>query len=325
MADVARLAGVSHQTVSRVLNDGVVAESTRKRVLEAIRMLGYRPNSAARALVTGRSRTVGVICFDPTLHGQASTLIGVEHAAREEDYFTSVVSLRSLDRRGLLDAIHRLERQGVEGIVATVPQLSAINVLPALHVETPLVAVEAGPDAGFPVAAIDQEAGGAAATRHLLELGHETVVHLAGPSGWDEAERRLNSWRAVITEAGAQFSEPLRGDWSPSSGYELGKKLIKTRGVTAVFVANDQMALGLLRAIHEAGLRVPDDISIVGFDDIPEAPYFSPPLTTVRQPFAEMGRCGFQLLRDEIENGMRSDRRVCIQPELVLRASTARR
>jgi DNA-binding LacI/PurR family transcriptional regulator len=323
MSDVARLAGVSHQTVSRVINGGVVADATRDRVLEAIRMLDYRPNSAARTLVTGRSQTIGVISFDTTLHGPASTLLGIEQAAHEEDYFTSIVSLRTLDRESVLGAVQRLQGQGVDGIVVIAPQVSAFSALPSIPTDVPLVAVEAGPEYGLPVAAVDQETGAAAATKHLLDEGHDTVFHLAGPSGWEEANRRVSGWRATLGAAGREVHEPLRGDWSARSGYELGQQLLGRPEITAVFVANDQMALGLLRALHEAGRRVPEDISIVGFDDIPEAQYFTPPLTTVRQPFGEMGRTGFKLLLDEIASGGRSEQRALIVPELIVRASTA--
>ena len=322
MADVARLAGVSHQTVSRVINGGVVAADTRERVLEAIRMLDYRPNPAARALVTGRSKTIGVVSFDTTLHGPASALLAIERAAHEHDYFTSMISLQELDGAAVLDAVRRFQRQGVEGIAVIAPELGAVDALPTLPSIMPIVALEAGPETGFPLAAIDQEAGAIAATKHLLELGHATVLHVAGPPAWDEAERRIRGWRDALRSAGAVVRDPLRGDWSPRSSYALGRELLEMSDVTAVFVASDQMALGLLRALHEAGRSVPEDISIVGFDDIPEAQYFTPPLTTVRQPFAEMGRLGFEMLVEEIAHGGRSSRRALIAPELIVRAST---
>jgi DNA-binding LacI/PurR family transcriptional regulator len=323
MADVARLAGVSHQTVSRVLNDGVVAEATRTRVLEAIRLLDYRPNRTARALVTGRTNTIGVISFDTTLHGPASTLLGIEQAAHDRDYFTSIVSLRSLAPPDVLVALQRLKGQGVDGIAVITPQLDAVGALPSLPDDVAVVAVEAGPQHGFPVAAIDQVAGAADVTQHLLDLGHRTVVHIAGPRTWDEAERRVDGWRATLARAGAPVVEPLWGDWSARDGYELGKQVLERPDVTAVFAANDQMALGLLHACHEAGRTVPGELSIAGFDDIPEAPYFTPPLTTVRQPFSEMGRLALELLLAEIKRGRRSAERAIIAPELVIRASTA--
>jgi DNA-binding LacI/PurR family transcriptional regulator len=322
MSDVARLAGVSHQTVSRVINGGIVATATRDRVLEAIRMLDYRPNSAARALVTGKTRTIGVISFDTTLHGPASTLLAIEQAAHSDEYFTSIASLRAIDPTSVRDAVHRLRLQGIEGILLIAPQVSAISAMLGLAADIPIVAVEAGPPHGFPVVAVDQEAGAVAATRHLLDAGHATVFHVAGPVDWEEANQRVSGWRSALLAAGAPVPDPLRGDWSARAGYELAAQLLSRRDVTAVFAANDQMALGLLRASHEAGLSIPQDLSIVGFDDITEAQYFTPPLTTVRQPFAEMGRQAFELLLREIAAGRRSEQRVVIGPELVVRASS---
>jgi DNA-binding LacI/PurR family transcriptional regulator len=325
MADVARVAGVSHQTVSRVLNDSVhVRAETRERVLRAMRELDYRPNPVARALVTGRSRTLGVVSFDTTLYGPASTLFGIERAAHEEGYFVSIISVRSLDRESVLSAVERLRAQGVDGILIITPQEVAAEAVLHVPPDMPVVAVEAGPDEAMPVVAVDQFAGAAAATRHLLELGHRTVWHVAGPGDFLEARQRIDGWRAALEAAGADVPPLVSGDWSPRSGYELGKRLCTVRDVTAVFAANDQMALGLLRALHEVGRRSPQDISVVGFDDIPEAQYFTPPLTTVRQDFNEMGRQSLLLLLGEMAAHDRSSKRVIVEPELVVRGSTAR-
>jgi DNA-binding LacI/PurR family transcriptional regulator len=323
MYDVAKLAGVSHQTVSRVINgsDKVRAE-TRERVLAAMRMLDYRPNPVARALVTGRSKTIGVVSFDTTLYGPASTLFGIERAAHEEGYFTSIVSLKSLDRPSVLTAVERLRSQAVDGILVIAPQVTAAHAVGHVPQDVAVVAVEAGPDDEVPVVAVDQFAGAAAATRHLLELGHRTVWHIAGPSDWQESRQRIAGWRHALEAARAEPRTPLVGDWSARAGYELGQRLMAEPGVTAVFVANDQMALGLLRVLHETGREVPRDVSIVGFDDIPEAAYFTPPLTTVRQDFMEMGRRSLHLLLSEIGNGTRSTTRDTVPPELVVRAST---
>ena len=323
MTDVAKLAGVSYQTVSRVLHDSPhVKRETRERVLAAIRQLDYRPNSLAQALVTGRSRTLGVVSFDTTLFGPASTLFGIEEAAHASGYAISIVSLKSLNRSLVLEGVERLRRQGVDGIVIMAPQKSAVDALLHLPAAVPLVAVEAGPDDTVPVVAVDQFGGAAAATRHLLDLGHRTVWHVAGPSDWLEAEQRADGWRSTLKAAGAHVPQPLRGDWSARSGYEAGQRLVNMPKVTAVFVANDQMALGLLRLLHEAGRQPPADISIVGFDDIPEAAYFTPPLTTVRQDFAEVGRRCLHLLLSQIESGSRAWSRVVIPTELVVRRST---
>jgi DNA-binding LacI/PurR family transcriptional regulator len=323
MTDVARLAGVSYQTVSRVLHDSpLVRGETRERVLAAIRELDYRPNSVARALVTGRSKTLGVVTFDTTLYGPASTLLGIEQAAHDAGYAVTISSLRSLNRDTVLAAIEQLRNQGADGAAVIAPIQAGIDALSHVKPDFSVVAVAAGPNASIPSASVDQAAGAAAATRHLLTLGHETVWHLAGPPDWKEAAERVQGWKAALESAGARVPALLRGDWTPRSGYELGERLLAIPDLTAVLVANDQMALGLLRRLHEAGREVPRDLSLVGFDDIPEAAYFTPPLTTVRQDFAELGRLCLQSLLRRIE-GKSGPTRVVVQPELVVRGSTA--
>jgi DNA-binding LacI/PurR family transcriptional regulator len=323
MSDVAKLAGVSHQTVSRVLHDSPhVRRDTRERVLSAIRQLDYRPNSLAQALVTGRSRTLGVVSFDTTLFGPASTLLGIEYAAHDAGYAVSIASLRSLNRSSVVSAIQRLRDQGVDGVAVIAPLKPAVEALRRLRPDVPLVVVSGGADETVPAVMVDQVAGAAAATRHLLELGHRTVWHIAGPVDWLEADERIEGWRATLKAAGAAIPPVLRGDWTPRSGYELGQQIMHAPEVTAVFVSNDQMALGLLRLLNEVGRDVPREISIVGFDDIPEAAYFTPPLTTVRQDFTEVGRRCLHLLLRQVEGGVRPSARVAIPSELVVRGST---
>jgi DNA-binding LacI/PurR family transcriptional regulator len=323
MTDVARLAGVSHQTVSRVLHDSPnVRGDTRERVLAAIQELDYRPNSVARALVTGRTRTLGVVTFDTTLYGPASTLLGIEQAAHDAGYAVSISSLRPVNRDTVAAAIQQLKDQGVDGVAVIAPLRAGVDALRHVRSDFAVVAVAAGPDAPVPVATVDQTSSAAEATRYLLSLGHRTVWHLAGPRDWNEADERIEGWRSALEAAGAPVPVPLRGDWTPRSGYELGQSLLEIRGVTAVLVANDQMALGLLRRVHEAGREVPRDLSVVGFDDIPEAAYFTPPLTTVRQDFAELGRSCLHILLRRIQ-GEPGPIRVVVPPELVIRKSTA--
>jgi DNA-binding LacI/PurR family transcriptional regulator len=325
MADVARLAGVSHQTVSRVINDSAhVRPETRRRVLAAMRTLDYRPNPAARALVTGRSRTLGVVSFDTTLYGPASTLFAIEQAAHAAGYFITIVSLLAMDRAAVLGAVDRLRVQNVDGILVITPQEGAAEAVLNLPSAVPVVAVEAGRPGSVPVVAVDQFAGAVSATQLLLDLGHRTVWHVAGPPDFLEAQQRVEGWRATLQAAGAEPPPVLTGDWSPRSGYEVGRRLAEDSEVTAVFVANDQMALGVLRALHERGRSIPREISVVGFDDIPEAQYFMPPLTTVRQDFGEMGRSSLRLLLDlmKSESGQPPSR-LTIAPELVVRRSTA--
>ena len=325
MMDVARLAGVSHQTVSRVVNgSGLVADGTRERVLEAMRALDYQPSAIARALKTGRSKTIGVVSFATNLYGPASTLLGIERAAHEAGYFTSIVGLPQLDAAAVSAAIERLRGLPVDGIVVIAPERPAVEAVRDIAPGLPVVAVEAGPEASAtPVVAVDQFAGARAATEHLLELGHTSVFHLAGPQEWPEAELRVAGWRAALEAAGREPIPPVHGDWTPGSGYLLGRDAIAGGDATAVFVGNDQMALGLLHALHEAGHRVPHEISVVGFDDIPECAFFEPPLTTVRQDFAEMGRRSFSMLLDGMEGTPIARRREAIAPTLVIRDSTA--
>jgi len=323
MADVARHAGVSHQTVSRVLNGHPnVRAETRADVLAAIRVLGYRPNAAARTLVTGRTNVLGVISFDTTLYGPATMLYGIERAAHP-GYTVAVASLPGYDRRSLPQAVERFLGQGVDGIIVIAPENSAVEALTELAADTPLVAVGCGIHAPLPSVAIDNVAGAAQATRHLLDLGHKTVHHVAGPESWLDAQERADGWRKALEAAGAPEPEVLRGDWSPRSGYETGHRLAAMPEVTAVLCGNDSMALGLLRALAERGRQVPADVSVVGFDDVPEAAFFLPPLTTVRQDLGELGRRALHLLMDRIAGELRTQPRLPIAPELIVRASSA--
>ena len=321
MADVARLAGVSHQTVSRVLNDHPnVRPSTRDKVLAAIRELAYRPNAAARTLVTRRTHTLGVISFDTMLYGPASMLYGFERAAHDS-YYVSVASLPALDRRSMLDTVDRFLGQGVEGIMVIATQDTAVAALAHVPAEVPLVAVGCGTKAAVTSVAIDNVAGAAAATRYLLSLGHRTVHHVAGTSSHLDAQERVDGWRRALAEAGAPEPALLVGDWSASSGYDLGRELASDPELTAVFCGNDPMALGVMRALAERRLRVPRDVSVVGLDDVPDAGFYTPPLTTVRQDFGEVGRQALNTLVDRMSGLTEAGRRVRIAPELIIRAS----
>ena len=323
MADVARLAGVSYQTVSRVLNEHPnVRPLTRDRVLAAIRELAYRPNAAARTLVTRRTHTFGVITSDTMLYGPTSMLYGFERAAHDS-YFVSVASLPALDRRSMLDAVDRFLGQGIEGIVVIATVDTAVAALGHVPPEVPLVAVGCGTRASVTSVAIDNVAGAAAATRYLLGLGHRSVFHVAGPANCLDARERAEGWRQALRETGADEPALLVGDWSASSGYRLGTQLADDPGLTAVFCGNDTMALGVIRALAERGLRVPEDVSIIGFDDVPEAGYYRPPLTTVRQDFGEVGRQALSTLVDRMSGAIPAGPRVRVAPELIIRASAA--
>ncbi|MFH8294116.1 LacI family DNA-binding transcriptional regulator [Streptomyces sp. NPDC018059] len=329
MDDVARVAGVSKQTVSRVLNDHpAVRPATREAVRDAMRTLGYRPSRSARSLASGRTRTLGVLSFDAARYGPAAILTAVNAAALEAGYLVSSIALDTADRETVVRAVNRLSGEGADGVLAIAPQRWVAEGLKEAREETsstPLVVLENDLGGGSSLTSMvtaDSRAGARAATEHLLSLGHATVQHIAGPDGWHSAERRLWSWRETLRAAGAALPEPLAGDWSADSGYELGRVLARRTDVTAVFASNDQMALGALRAFHEAGRPVPGDVSVVGYDDIPEAAHLLPPLTTVRTDFAEIGRRALRLLLARIDEPGRPRAEDVVPVELVVRDST---
>jgi DNA-binding LacI/PurR family transcriptional regulator len=328
MVDVARLAGVSHQTVSRVLNNHPnVRVETARRVRAAIAELGYRPNRAARALVTGRSQLLGVVALNTTLYGPASLLTAFERAAGNAGFAVSVGSVGSvgsLDRQSISAVIERHLDQRVAGIVAIAPVASAAEAMDGLTAEVPLVTIDGDPQRTTAGVTVDQAAGARAATQHLLDAGHRTVWHVSGPADWFDSAGRVSGWEATLRDAGAEVPPVLPADWSAASGYRVGQTLARIPEVTAVFAANDHLALGILRALHERGLRVPDDISVVGFDDVPEAGYFIPPLTTVRPDFHAVAERALSLLLLQIEAGTPSAELHTLAPALVQRGSVAR-
>jgi DNA-binding LacI/PurR family transcriptional regulator len=323
MIDVARLAGVSHQTVSRVLNgDPAVTPALLARVREAIRVLGYTRNTAARALASRRSMSIGVVTYGLAQHGPSVALIGIAEAARQRDHATSLVALAEVDRDTVQDAVDHLIALSVDGIVLIAPVTAAIDVVGSLTAAVPLVRYECGPANSATGVSINEALGARLATQHLLDLGHATVSHVSGPPGWLGTEQRIDGWRSALLAAKASVPEPVAGDWSAESGYRAGKRIADDASITAVFVANDQMALGVLHAVHESGRRVPRDVSVVGFDDIPECAFFQPALTTVRLDFAELGRRCVARLMDLIGNVPRP-LDPALTPELVVRASVA--
>ena len=323
MVDVAERAGVSKQTVSRVFNDRPnVRPETRQKVLAAAAELGYQPNPSARALTTGRTRILGVITSDATSYGPAATLQEISRAARDSGYFVIAAPLRALDRAAVIDAVQQLVSQSVDGIVTIASQKTVARALADASHKVPLVTLDMSFDEFVPVVTVDEEQGAHQAVNHLLHLGHRTVRHVAGPSESIAAEGRTAGWRSALRAAGAPESRILVGDWSATSGYALGRELAADPEVTAVFAANDQMAMGILRAMHEAGRRVPEDVSVIGSDDIPEASHMIPPLTTVRHDFAEIGRRCVALMLDQLEHAPRPWVRSIVQSELVVRGSS---
>jgi DNA-binding LacI/PurR family transcriptional regulator len=324
MTDVARLAGVSHQTVSRVLNNHPnVREQTRLRVQAAIKELDYRPNRAARALVTGKTQLIGVVAQNSTLYGPASLLSAFEEAAGEAGFAVSVGRVKVLDRESIAAAVERHRDQRVAGIVVIAPNSSAADALADVPAGVPLVTVDGDPDRPTPLVTVDQAAGAFDATTHLLEAGHQTVWHVSGPADWFDAAGRVQGWRRALEAVNAEVPPVVTADWSAAAGYRAGQMLARMPEVTAVFCSNDHLALGLLRALSERGRRVPHDVSVVGFDDVPEAAYFIPPLTTVRPDFAAVARETLGLLLEQVSDGETTRPRRTIAPALVPRESVA--
>jgi DNA-binding LacI/PurR family transcriptional regulator len=324
MADVARLAGVSGQTVSRVANERHnVDATTRDRVQAAMRELGYRPNSAARALRIGHFRSIGVIVFELHSVGTTRTLNAVAAAATRIGYSVNLMPVLDVNQSAVTSAFSRLGEQAVDGIIILIEAHTLDQAGVLLPEGLPVVVVDSSAHYDYPIVDSDQAQGARLATEHLLDLGHRTVWHLGGPPTSFAANRRRRSWEQTLTERGCEVPPVLDGDWTPGSGYEAGRQLAANPEVTAVFVANDQMALGLLRALHEAGRAVPADVSVVGFDNQEEAAQFWPPLTTIHQSFAEVGRRSVDALISEIQAGEHHHDPVAVPTKLVIRSSTA--
>jgi len=324
MFDVAKLSGVSHQTVSRVINDHKnVSEKTRTKVLKAMNELGYSPNLVARALVTGKTATIGVLSHDTTLFGPASTLHAVQSAAREKGYKTSIFSLKSEDRDSIISGIKELMNDGVDGIVIIAPQIRGTQEVSDVIGNFPAVLVENESTASLPSVNVDQMYGAYEITKHLINLGHKTIAHISGPKDWYESEKRLQGFKKALKEKKLEDSLVWEGDWSASSGYNAAKKIVKNQKISALFAGNDAMALGALKAISEAGLKVPENLSLVGFDDLPESQFFTPSLTTARQDFTEVGEQALAILLGLI-NRKKARMNVAIKPEILIRESSAK-
>lgn len=323
MVDVARLAGVSHQTVSRVLNASpLVGPELTQRVQQAIQLLGYKRNPAARALASRRSMNLGVISFGISLYGPSLTLFGIAEAAREVGYTTSLITLADFERAAVRSAFDHLEEVSVDGVIAVAPVQGAVDMIRTLAADLPLVTFEPGVTDGPASVGIDEVFGARLAVRHLLELGHQTVWHVSGPEGWLGTDARIRGWRQELAAQRRVAHEIIAGDgWGSAAGYRAGQRLAAEADVTAVFVANDQMALGVIYALQEAGRRTPDDVSVVGFDDIPEAAFFLPGLTTVQLDFDAVGRSCVATLLRQFQGG-RSARPRLPEPKLIARASS---
>ncbi len=320
--DVARLAGVSHQTVSRVINNMTnVRPATRARVEQAIAQLQYSPSPAARALVTRRTRTIGLVTPGISDYGPTSIAMAFNFAARAARYNVDTVSTPPDDPKATRAVIDGLLRQRVDAIVLVVVDVGVLELVRGLDLSIPVVVAASTARRSSLIVSIDQYRGARAAVRHLAELGHTRILHVAGPANAPDALERVRGWRDELAAHRLETVPPVHGDWSAASGHRLGSEL-DVRPDMAVFVGNDQMSIGLFSALRERGLRVPEDISVIGFDDVPEAGYLFPPLTTVRQDFEMLGELIMQkvLIAVEEESAVTED--TPIPTHLVVRQST---
>lgn len=320
--DVARRAGVSHMTVSRVLNGSAnVRPATREQVLAAIAELNFRPSHIARALASGGIRTLGIL--DATgglLYGPANTIWAIELAARSVGYSAVVAGVDPSDRDSVRRAVEHLLDQDASGLIVIGPHAGARDVVRELAPSVPVVTMHGTSDEPVLIAQSD---AARIATRHLLELGHTRIAHVAGPADWFEATSRRQGFVDELAEAGLEpVAVAEASDWSPSSGYEVAQRLLGVAPFTAVFCANDPIALGFIHAATDAGIRVPADISVVGFDDTPESAHYHPPLTTLRQDFAEGGRRAVVSILTALGKDVTLPDSSLV-PQLVVRASTA--
>ena len=322
--DVAALAEVSHQTVSRVLNNHAsIRPETRARVEVAMEELGYRPNQAARALVTQRSKMLGLLVSDTGLYGPAGMLYAMERQARNAGYFALSIAVRFDSPDSWREGINQLQKLGVEGIaIIALPKDALDNVIRQFP-NTPMVAIDTEDSPKVTGVGINNMGGGELATRHLIELGHKRILHIQGPTHSSEAVARRQGYEKAMAAAGLE-PRVVQGDWSAETGFRIGVDLnLDVENYTAIFAANDHMSLGLLKAFRIRGIAVPERVSLIGFDDIPESSYFVPPLTTVRQDFNTLGEAAMEILLSELA-GKKERTTIRVSPELVIRESTAR-
>ncbi|THV23473.1 LacI family DNA-binding transcriptional regulator [Glycomyces paridis] len=322
ISDVAKRAGVSVPTVSRVLTGAAKVSAAKRELVEAaIAELDFRPSAAARNLVSRRSQTIAVIAGNTSRYGYAEAIRGVEIAARAEGYTVMITVVESADEDEVDRAIAATLTQALAGVVVLKfdpPGVAALRKIPA---HLPVVALSGTRESGIHQAVLDEAAAAEELTAYLLGLGHATVHHVRVPPS-RRVDGRTSGWKRALTSAGAVVPAVRDASWDPKSGVAIGRELAADRSVTAVFCGNDEIAMGVMRGITEAGLRVPEDVSVAGFDDHPLAELWSPPLTTVDQDFAGLGSRGFHLLLQAVDGT--GDRRFSSElPKLVLRSSTA--
>jgi DNA-binding LacI/PurR family transcriptional regulator len=295
--------------------------ATREKVEKAITELSYRPNQAARQLVTSRSRLIGVLIAEADLYGPASILNAMEKVARREDYSLISIAVSADSPESWREAIDQLRNLAIDGVITIALPGEIVKEIESSLDGAVIVIVDSEPSKKFDVVNMDNIYGATIATQYLIDAGHTEILHVTGPGNGYESNKRRVGYEATMKSAGLK-SDVIVGDWTIAKGFEVGVKISKLKKrPTAVFCANDHLALGMMKAFSEAGIDVPGDISIIGFDNIPEANYLIPALTTVGQNFDELGSNAIEKMLLQLRNSSKKEA-VMIKPALVLRSST---
>lgn len=323
ISDVAKVAGVSYGTVSRVLNNAAdVNAATRERIQQVIKDLGYRRSRTATALSTSRSTAIGILTDGSPRFGPVGTLMALEKLARQRGYFTTVVSVDEPYEDSIPKALDTFDEIEVDGLIVIAPLVSMAAVVRDASIQVPVEMIAAGVSStpNFFTYSENQELGARMATQYLIDLGHTDIAHIAGSMDWFDGRVRKRGWEHALHDAGLSPGLCLEGDWSPAWAYETGRRLVQEGRVPqAVFAASDHTALGLIRAFSESGIRVPEDVSVVGYDDVEGSEFFLPPLTTVRQDFGALAHAAIEVLLGATEG--REVVREPSEPVLVIRRS----
>lgn len=331
------MAGVSTQTVSRVINERPdVSPETRKRVQGVIDELGYQPSALARSLIRQRSHTLGVVTAGLRYIGPSRTLSGIASAAEEAGYALLLKELPKFNANDIAPTIQSFLSRHVDGIIWAVPEVGENHAWvnqTSLNLDIPLVYLTMQPQKNISVVSIDNYLGGRMAMTHLLEQGYKNIAHISGPLDWWEARQRKQAWKDGLSEVGRKYEEKhsVEGNWSSASGAQAVEKLLdEYPALDSIFVANDQMALSVIQVVRQKGMRIPEDIGLVGFDNIPESAFFFPSLTTIQQDQDHVAKLAVEEMIKIIESGWQGlepnePQTIILPPTLVVRQSSLRK
>lgn len=325
MVDVAELAGVSYQTVSRVINNQpYVSDDARQRVLKAIDTLGYRPSKAATTLRSRLSKTIAIILYGSWFPGPVQVALNVEMAAKTSGFDVILANVTETEEQ-VIQALQHVKDWNVDGVVMIIPADGLrIEEIQRICEDIPVVHIESQPSPRLPSISLDDPYGTQMVVEHLIALGHTQFCEISGPMNWYSAQLRHQACIETLQKHGIEQPIHIEGNWSTPGGYQATRRLLEQGHIfSAVIAANDSMALGAYRALHQAGLSVPQDVSVVGFDDILEAAYFTPPLTTVSHDYIQLGAMGFEYLLHLMDDPETVIEQKLVRPKLILRDSTA--